>query len=240
MTEKILTSPVIESQPLPGQELESSFNISQNTSNNTFSTQKINDQNFNRQKIAHELLGSALNTRSKKILQEFEFAMSGAIQIGKYESGVSGDVKISPSGIVARNKSGLISFALDGDTGDAIFRGTVQAGSLISASDIIGGSININDVFYVDENGNVEATSINITGGTININDAFTVDINGNVVATSATFGQYISKAGTSQAFTGNMNVGASNVKIDGANKRIIINDGSNDRILIGYQENGF
>lgn len=36
------------------------------------------------------------------------------------------------------------------------------------------------------------------------------------------------------------INVGDGNVKIDGANKRIIINDGSNDRILIGYQSGGF
>ena len=31
-----------------------------------------------------------------------------------------------------------------------------------------------------------------------------------------------------------------SNVKIDGTNKKITINDGSNDRILIGYQSGGF
>ena len=29
-------------------------------------------------------------------------------------------------------------------------------------------------------------------------------------------------------------------IKIDYINKRIIINDGSNDRIIIGYQEDGF
>jgi len=36
------------------------------------------------------------------------------------------------------------------------------------------------------------------------------------------------------------LNIGAGNVKIDGANKRIIINDGSNDRVLIGYAQNMF
>ena len=36
------------------------------------------------------------------------------------------------------------------------------------------------------------------------------------------------------------INVGESNVKIDGANKRILINDGTDDRILIGFQQNGF
>ncbi len=68
----------------------------------------------------------------------------------------------------------------------------------------------------------------------------FRVDMSGNMVASSAVFGQYISKAGTSQALTGDFNLNDSNVKIDGANKRILINDGSNDRILIGYQSGGF
>lgn len=47
-------------------------------------------------------------------------------------------------------------------------------------------------------------------------------------------------KAGTSQNLTGDIEIGTGNVKIDGANKRIIINDGTNDRILIGYQSSGF
>ncbi len=36
------------------------------------------------------------------------------------------------------------------------------------------------------------------------------------------------------------VSVGTGNVKIDGANKQILVNDGSNDRILIGYQSGGF
>lgn len=74
----------------------------------------------------------------------------------------------------------------------------------------------------------------------------FRVDMQGNVVASAATFGQYATtaaallKAGSSQTLTGDIQVGTGNVKIDGANKRILINDGSDDRILIGYQLNGF
>lgn len=34
--------------------------------------------------------------------------------------------------------------------------------------------------------------------------------------------------------------VGITNIKIDGTNKRIIVNDGTYDRILIGYQASGF
>lgn len=39
---------------------------------------------------------------------------------------------------------------------------------------------------------------------------------------------------------TTTISVGDNNIKIDGVNKQILINDGSNDRVLIGYQENGF
>jgi len=34
--------------------------------------------------------------------------------------------------------------------------------------------------------------------------------------------------------------IGETNLKIDGENRRIILNDGTNDRILIGYQSGGF
>ena len=60
-------------------------------------------------------------------------------------------------------------------SGDAVFSGVVSAGS------IQGGNININNSFYVDENGNMTATSANITGiidsdqATLG---AWTVDVN--------------------------------------------------------------
>ena len=68
----------------------------------------------------------------------------------------------------------------------------------------------------------------------------FSVDMEGNIVATSLDLGSYVSKAGTDQVLSGSVQVGNGNVKIDGANKRILINDGSYDRILIGYQASGF
>lgn len=36
------------------------------------------------------------------------------------------------------------------------------------------------------------------------------------------------------------INLGSKYIKIDGKNRRIIINDGTYDRVLIGYQKNGF
>lgn len=68
----------------------------------------------------------------------------------------------------------------------------------------------------------------------------FSVSMEGAVVATSLTLSGYLTNAGTDQSFTGSINAGASNVKIDGANKRILINDGTNDRVLIGYDSGGF
>jgi hypothetical protein len=44
-------------------------------------------------------------------------------------------------------------------------------------------------------------------------------------------------QAGT---ITTTINVGGSNITIDGANNRIIVNDGTVDRILIGYLSGGF
>jgi hypothetical protein len=50
---------------------------------------------------------------------------------------------------------------------------------------------------------------------------------------------------GATKITTGNfrtvVNVGGgANVQIDGENKRIIVNDGTTDRVLIGYQVGGF
>jgi len=62
-------------------------------------------------------------------------------------------------------------------------------------------------------------------------NSAGTFDIRGSLTASDISTGGTVSVA---------MNLGETNVKLDGANKRIIINDGTDDRILIGYQSGGF
>lgn len=82
--------------------------------------------------IARELRSQSLNTMSRKILAEYNFSLNGALAVGTYVSGTSGDIRISPDGIVARNSSGTTTFAIDGTTGDATFFGTVVAGSLVA------------------------------------------------------------------------------------------------------------
>jgi hypothetical protein len=161
--EKVYTPTVIADQPLPDE--GGAIAVTGDPSTQQIYTPKvIADNPPPTRKIAHELIGAALNTKSRKILQPFSFTKSGAIQVGEYENAVSGDIRISPDGFVARNKSGIITVAIDGDTGDAVFSGLIQAGSII----------------------------------------------------------------------TGLVAVGDNSLILDGESRRIVVNDGSNDRIIIG------
>jgi len=160
MSTKIYTPTVIADAAFPAS--DGSIAIEQNVAaspGGAIYTQKdIPDQSFPTPRIAVELLSTALNTRSKKILQEFQFTQSGAIQVGKYENGVSGDLRISPNGIVARNQSGITTFTLDGDSGDAFFAGTIQSNTVIAGVVAVGDSDIVIDgeskriVFYDESN----------------------------------------------------------------------------------------
>lgn len=90
-------------------------------------------------------------------------------------------------------------------------------------------------------------------GGRTAATAPFAVDLNGVMKATGAILSDYASqidlsnlegsallKDSTTQILGGVIKVGGNNIIIDGANKRIIINDGTYDRILIGYQSGGF
>lgn len=136
--EKIYYPETIEDTPFPLQEGAVSFDIDQKTSNDKYGAKEVKSRDFPTRRVAYELLGSALNTRSRKILAEFEFTQTGAIQIGDYKNGESGDLRISPNGITARDSSGLTTFAIDGDTGDAVFKGEIQAGAFISGLVVVG------------------------------------------------------------------------------------------------------
>ena len=155
--EKVYYPEVIEENAFPTQEGVVDFGESQKTSNQTFSSPTIKSQPLPTRRVAVEVIGSALNTKSRKILAQFEFTQSGAIQIGKYENGVSGDLRITPNGITARDSAGLTTFSIDGDTGDAVFKGSIQAGSLITGLVSVGDNNIVIDgdarrmVFY-DEN----------------------------------------------------------------------------------------
>lgn len=156
--DKVYTPEVTQDVPFPSQTSEVASTSSEGGTGGNYSPSKQTDTPFLTRKIAVELIGSALNTRSRKILQEFELVTSGGFQVGKYENGISGDLRITPGGLTARDSAGLTTFAIDGDTGDAVFKGEVQAGSFVSGLVIVGDNSVVIDgeskrlVFY-DESG---------------------------------------------------------------------------------------
>lgn len=154
---KVYTPEVIPDAgfPLEGTPTTAVTSSTQQVTNQIYGAKEMTEQGFPLKMVAKELLSTAINTVTKKITKAFEFTKSGALQIGEYLNGVSGDIRISPDGITARNKSGNTTFSLDGDTGDAIFTGDVRASTFTS------------DFFNVDTRGNVRATSIELSSAKV-------------------------------------------------------------------------
>jgi hypothetical protein len=105
-------------------------------------------------------------------------------------------------------------------------------GVQIFAQNGIPTSLNVGDLWYdTDDNNKVyRAASVGAdqiaAGEWVLVNDLRAADA--------------LLKASSGQTLSGTIEVGEANVKIDGANKRIVINDGVRDIILIGYQSGGF
>jgi hypothetical protein len=131
MEDKVYEPEVIVENPFPNQE---SPVIPQTTKppEGTYNPTTTKEKSFPTRKIATELLSTALNTRSKKILQEFELTQSGGFKIGNFEEGVSGEITITPNGIVTKDKAGIVTIAIYGDDGSGVFKGSIQAGSIIT------------------------------------------------------------------------------------------------------------
>lgn len=152
-----------------------------------YSPEEIPETKFPLRMIAVETIGQALDTQSKRILGNFVFGRMGAMQIGKYAAGVSGDIKISPNGIVGRDSSGTTTFSVDGTTGNATFKGTVAAGSIVTGYIAVGGAA-----------GDVNAGSTTISGGKITTNSiAADRIVAGTFVATGGAAGDVNNNATT-------------------------------------------
>ena len=131
IADKVYEPEVIQDTPFPGEPQLVPLPGQANPAG-TYSPAITKDKPFKKKIVASETIGQALNTRSKKILQEFELQQSGGLKIGDFKSGISGDLRITPSGLTARDKAGITTFAIDGDTGDAVFKGEIRAGSLLT------------------------------------------------------------------------------------------------------------
>lgn len=134
---KVYTPTETEDTPFP-QEGVAQFGESQQTAGQSYSPKTTQDVNFPDPRIAFEVISRSLNTRSKKILQEFTLTEFGGLRIGKYQEGVSGEVLITGGGLVARNSLGNETIAIDGESGDAVFAGTIQTGAIIAGRVIVG------------------------------------------------------------------------------------------------------
>jgi hypothetical protein len=164
--DKVYEPELIQDNPFPGQVDQVSYDETNPTSGGVSEPTKVQSQMAPIKQVATELLSNVLNTKSKKILKEVQFTESGAIQIGKYVPGVSGDIRISSTGLVARNKDGNLTIVLDGDDGDATFAGQIQSGSLVTGSLVIddGGSITLqdaDDTTVIDSKGLVSTSAFN-------------------------------------------------------------------------------
>jgi hypothetical protein len=113
--------------------------------------------------LASDLINASLDTQMRKIKSDYGFTETGSIQIGKYAATVSGQILISPDGIVAISKDdGLPSITIDGQTGNATFKGTILAGSVVTGYLTVGGAA-------ADVNANatgISADRVSISGST--------------------------------------------------------------------------
>lgn len=152
MNDKVYTQEIVAENPFPGEVVQTVSDSTSGTKDN-YTPTTTKEKNLPKKRTAVELLSTALNTRSRKILQEFELQQSGGFQIGNFQEGLTGDLRLTPNGITARDIAGLTTFAIDGTTGDAVFAGQVRAGSTIVSNTIIteeASSGNGRTVYYND------------------------------------------------------------------------------------------
>ena len=139
MSDRIFYPEVINSYALPETVAEDSH-ATKGSVVGTIVQEGIANTPFPISETVREVISKSLNTQSKKILGNYTFGVHGAMAIGTYESGVSGDIKISPDGIVGRNNAGETTFSIDGTTGSATFKGTLLAGVVVAAGALVVGT----------------------------------------------------------------------------------------------------
>ena len=137
MPDQVFYPEVIQDAPFPN-EGTGEIPKAETLPSGTYSPTTTPAKEITRKRVAVELLSQALNTRTKRILQEFELELSGGFKIGDFKDGETGDVRITPNGITARDKAGVTTMSLDGTTGDAIFKGKIQSGAVITETLLVG------------------------------------------------------------------------------------------------------
>jgi hypothetical protein len=149
---------VVPEVPFPSEIVEPISQNSSSSAGGNYTPPVSNGKAFPIKKIAQELLSTSLNTRSRKILQQFDLQQSGGFQIGNFQEGINGDVRITPNGLTGRNIAGLVTFALDTD-GNLVLVGELRSGSTVTGSVIIeeGGYILLGDDIFLGNSESLNA-----------------------------------------------------------------------------------
>lgn len=115
---------------------------------------------------------------------------------------------------------------------NGISQATIKSGEATYKVSLVDGYLQSADYeegvsgWRIDSEGNVDFESGNFRG---------------DISAATGTFGGTMPFSGVTTGTNAvALNIGNGNVKIDGANKRIIVNDGTNDRVLMGYLSGKF
>ncbi len=148
--DKIYYPEVIETNALPGVAVESDEASTNYAGKVNAPPSTEVDVKFPRVPVARYTISETLNTKTQQILGTFTFGQVGSIAIGVYENGVSGDIRITPNGITARDINGETTFSIDGTSGDGVFKGTITAGALVTGSVTVQGqgAFIVNDGTY--------------------------------------------------------------------------------------------
>ena len=170
---KVFYPETIADQPFPGEAGMVGIDTPTATGGQVITAEKIKDKPFPQKRIAKELISNSLNTISRKILAVYQFTKMGAIQIGEYILGKSGEIKISPDGIVAKNKNGYTTFALDGDTGDAVFKGEIRASDFVVVDNnglVSLSNFSSNNVYIAEVDPETSTTLVDVPSATLTMN----------------------------------------------------------------------
>lgn len=223
MTDKVYYPEVISTYSFPDVEEEVS-NASKVTS--VLTQEGIDSTAFPISSTAKELLSKTLDTKRKKILGSYSFGSLGAINIGTYESGVSGSISLSPNGITAVNSSGETTFALDGDTGDATFAGTLAAGVVVATGALVVGT-NV-DIGTAED----EAGVTTIIGNTVTATYVNALNITAKYVVASISISSPSITGGTIVGTTIKTASTGVRVELTANDAEIAIYDSGNDKVL--------
>jgi hypothetical protein len=153
--------------------------------------------------VSADVVAESLDTQTRKIKGAYSFEQMGSISIGQYINGVSGEIDISPNGIIAKNVNGETTFILDATTGDATFKGTV-----------IAGAFNI-----IDSDGLISLNSFENSGVNIGANQPFTdttwTDVTGSAVTTNFSRTKVVFTIATITSFLGGVVAGSYAGRVD-------------------------